>query len=143
MSAVYLRGHGSFHLLDNEISGSEGRSLSPGWWEYGDAVSVSTGFNSTIGPWDEATQTGLLLENNILSDSSGAGLFLNGASATLVGNTWSGNSTDIWQQACSGVSTPEGLEEEDLATTEFCPTWDRMTLDLILQEKLIEPDIEE
>lgn len=74
-------------------------------------------------PWDGAA--GLLLSGVLVADSSGGGLFLDAASATLQGTSWSGNPVDVVQQRCDGVAPVVGVEEA--GTTELCPTYDEPT----------------
>ncbi|MDP6931930.1 MAG: right-handed parallel beta-helix repeat-containing protein, partial [Myxococcota bacterium] len=93
MGAVYLKGAGSYQLKGNDLSGGPGLDADPGAWAHGDAVFATTS-RYIAAPWSDETPTGLLLENNILSDSSGAGLFLDGTTATLSGNIYQDNTTD-------------------------------------------------
>ncbi|MDP6934524.1 MAG: right-handed parallel beta-helix repeat-containing protein, partial [Myxococcota bacterium] len=139
MGAVYLRGAGTFQLTGNDLSGGTGIETPPGSWSHGDAVFVTVGETVTTG-WNEDEQVGLLLEDNLLSDSMGSGLFLNGTSATLLGNTYQSNTTDLVRQACTGAEAPEGLAEEPLSSTELCPEYDYPTQDLEMTAYLVEAD---
>ena len=48
-------------------------------------------------------------------------------SATLWGNTYDGNTTDLVRQACGEASAPDGFDDESLGTTELCPDYDYLT----------------
>lgn len=65
-------------------------------------------------PWDGAT--GLLVSDTILHDSQ-IGVLLDGASATLAGNTWTGNGVDLVQQHCGAAI----VGAEEAPTQELCP----------------------
>ncbi|MFZ5478067.1 MAG: beta strand repeat-containing protein [Myxococcota bacterium] len=68
----------------------------------------------------------LLVEGVLLDDAGGAGLFLDGASATLVDVAFEDNVTDVLVQGCSEpeAATPAGLGDD--ASREVCPTYDRI-----------------
>jgi hypothetical protein len=141
MGAVYIRGGGSYQLTGNDLSGGAGVEVDPGLWPHGDAVFV-TDSGSQATTWDESSQTGLLIENNLLSDSLGAGLFLDQASATISGNTYQGNTVDLVRQSCSASVEPGGLAEESLSTTVLCPDYDYLTQDLELDHYMTESQVE-
>jgi parallel beta-helix repeat protein len=88
--------------------------------------------------WDEDEKMGLLLEGNTFSDSTGAGVFLDGASATLTGNTYVGNTVDLVRQACGETEAPEGLDGEPISTTELCPNYDYLTQEVLLVSPYLE-----
>jgi hypothetical protein len=69
--------------------------------------------------WDGTT--GLRLTGNHFSAANTIGVFLHAASATLTGNTWADNATDLRQQACDGVAPlgPDDLIAVPVAT--ICP----------------------
>ena len=120
----------SCQLVGNELSGGVGHELAPGVHAHGDAVFATGGMPA----WDGTS--GLLLENNTLRDSAGAGVFLHGSSALLSSNTYLDNAVDVWQQACEETPSPVGVEEAPV--TELCPLHDRITapieFHLILEE---------
>ena len=122
---------GSYALSGNTLHGGDGQDLSPTVHAHGDAV-----FATGVSAWDG--EQGLLLENNTLMDSAGAGVFLDGSSALLSGNTYIDNAVDLWQQDCDGIPLPVGLEEAQIA--ELCPEYDRITapieFHLVLEEEL-------
>ncbi|MDP6931871.1 MAG: right-handed parallel beta-helix repeat-containing protein [Myxococcota bacterium] len=129
MGALYLEGAGNFQVTDNELSGGSGISAHPGTWPHGDSVFVIAGQDASTA-WDEDGQVGLLIRDNVLSDSAGAGIFLDGATATLSGNTYRDNDVDLVWQACADLSAPEGLDEEALESSELCPRYDYYTTQL-------------
>jgi hypothetical protein len=137
MGAVYIKGAGTYRLAGNTLAGGDGLAVDPDLWSHGDAVLVTTG-EDIPGAWNEEEQVGLLLEGNAFSDSAGAGVFLDGASATLSGNTYDGNTVDLVRQACGNTEAPEGLEDEPLTTSELCPDYDYPTQDLELTTYLEE-----
>ncbi|MDP6935748.1 MAG: right-handed parallel beta-helix repeat-containing protein, partial [Myxococcota bacterium] len=92
MGAVYIEGEGGFQVIGNELHGGAGLDMEPGRWAHGDALLVKQGEGSTDA-WDEEDQLGVLIEDNTLMDSTGAGLFLDGADVTLANNTYDGNTT--------------------------------------------------
>ncbi|MDP6935038.1 MAG: right-handed parallel beta-helix repeat-containing protein, partial [Myxococcota bacterium] len=141
MGAVYIKGTGTHRLSDNSLSGGAGFTVGPGVWSHGDAVFVTAGDGSSS-TWDEELQEGILIRDNVLSDSLGAGIFLDGASGTLSGNAYEGNTIDLVRQACEGVDIPEGLDEEALTTTELCPDYDYVTQTLVLTPNLYESEAE-
>ncbi|MDP6935028.1 MAG: right-handed parallel beta-helix repeat-containing protein, partial [Myxococcota bacterium] len=141
MGAVYIKGAGSYELTGNHLSGGNGLEVNPGLWAHGDAVFVTAGEQVPM-TWDEEEQVGLLLEDNTFSDSAGAGVFLDGASATLADNTYEGNTIDLVRQACGQADAPEGLDEEPISTTELCPDYDYLTQDLELHTYLEDTEAE-
>ncbi|MDP6934885.1 MAG: right-handed parallel beta-helix repeat-containing protein, partial [Myxococcota bacterium] len=137
MAAIYLRGAGAYQLTGNELTGGPGLGTDRPAWTHGDAVFVTTGDTNPTS-WDEEEQLGVLLQDNAFTGSAGAGVFLDGAGATLTGNTYEGNTTDLVWQACDGVDSPEGLDTEALATTELCPDHDHHAQTLELDVQLLE-----
>ncbi|MDP6933552.1 MAG: right-handed parallel beta-helix repeat-containing protein, partial [Myxococcota bacterium] len=136
MGAVYLEGGGGYQVFASVLSGGSGLDARQGVWGHGDAVFVTSGETPGPGEWDEEEGLGLLLENNVLQDSSGAGLFLDGASATLVENTWLSSGVDLVRQQCDASEAPEGLDEGDL-TSELCPDYDYAYVELELVTQLV------
>ena len=88
--------------------------------------------------WDEEEQVGLLLQDNSFTD--GAGIFLDGVTATLSGNTYEGNDTDLVRQGCDLSDSPEGLDDEALTSTEQCPDYDYLAQDPTYSYYLSEPE---
>ncbi|MDP6932695.1 MAG: right-handed parallel beta-helix repeat-containing protein, partial [Myxococcota bacterium] len=141
MGAVYIKGAGAYQLTGNSLSGGPGLDLESGPWPHGDAVFVTAG-DKVPAAWDEEEQVGLLLEGNTFSDSAGAGIFLDGASATLSDNTYEGNNSDLIRQSCGEAEAPDGLDDEPLSTTELCPEYDYLTRDVVLMAYLVESEAE-
>ena len=92
--------------------------------------------------WSEEEQLGLLLQDNLLIDSAGAGLFLDQSSATLSGNTYENNGMDLIRQGCGQTDSPEGLEDEPLDTLSECGDYDLRLRELSYQVYLSEPGID-
>ncbi|MDP6934784.1 MAG: right-handed parallel beta-helix repeat-containing protein, partial [Myxococcota bacterium] len=141
MGAIYIKGMGSIQLTGNELSGGEGYTVNPGIWSHGDAVFVTAGEEVTTA-WDETELVGLLLQGNSLTESSGAGVFLDGAGATLSGNTYEDNTTDVVRQVCDDIDAPQGLDDEPTSSTLLCPDYDYRTRDLDLEAYLLETEVE-
>jgi hypothetical protein len=139
LAGVYLGAPGSYISTDCELSGAGTGKASAGIWWHGDAV-VATG---GVQPWDTLSETGLLLQHNTLKDAGGAGLFLDGATATLSGNSWSNNSVDIVQQSCEGdLASPVGMSTEMLNSQDICPEYDYVLFHdqytILLNEPVVE-----
>ncbi len=117
VGGVWLSGPGSYQLQNNQLHGGEGE-VRGSLVRCGDAVYARGG----VPTWDG--EQGLYLEGNSLSDGHGAGLFLDGASATLAGNDWSANTVDVITQGSACAEPPPGLDSEPVGTTELCPAWD-------------------
>jgi hypothetical protein len=126
LAAIYIRGPGSALLEGDVLAGGPAlRSV----WPTGTAVFAS---GTASGPY------GLQLVGNTVRDSEGAGLFLDGGTAGLAGNTWTGNTVDIWQQLCDDTLPPPGLEQEQAATVLLCPPYDQ-PVELLSFELAYEP----
>ena len=91
--------------------------------------------------WMEDQSIGLLLQDNTFMNSAGAAVFLEGASATLSGNAYTGNTFDLVQQACTGADSPPGLDDEPIQTSNLCPAYDYWTQDLTLEAYFREAEI--
>ncbi len=135
IAGVWLTDEGSFAFTGNSIHGGAGwtrESLS----KCGDAVYARDGITS----WDGST--GLLLQDNQILDSRGAGLFLDKASATLSGNSYGSNAVDLVTQGADCATPPVGYEEESLGSAELCPTYDYATCgdEFMLFLELAEPE---
>ncbi|MBW2257605.1 MAG: right-handed parallel beta-helix repeat-containing protein, partial [Deltaproteobacteria bacterium] len=124
-AAVWLSGNGAYELVANVIHGGPCAELTPGLEFHGDAVYA----REVTAPWDGSL--GLSLQGNTIQDADGAGVFLDGATATLSGNTYAGNAFDVVQQRCSGVDGPSGIGEA--GTTELCPAYDHLVAPLSFQ----------
>lgn len=120
VGGVWLSGPGAYRLQNSVLHGGEGE-VRGSMVRCGDAV-----YARAVSPaWDG--QQGLYLQGNTLRDGHGAGLFLDGATATLAGNDWASNSTDVVAQGGSCAVPPDGLDTEPVASTELCPVWDYST----------------
>ena len=120
VAGVWLAGDGSYALSGNAIHGGEGWTRA-GLTKCGDAVYAGAGAKA----WDGIS--GLLLEDNALSDGMGAGLFLEDSSASLAGNSYENNAVDLVSQGTGCASPPVGFEGEALGSAELCPSYDYAT----------------
>jgi len=122
LAAVWLDGAGSYQLIGSEFHGSAPVVLENGIPVHGDAVVALNG----VGAWDDSRTTGLLLSSSTVADAQGAGLLLHGSTATLDGNVWTANATDLVQQNCDDAPSwpAEGWEEAPVA--EICAGTDRL-----------------
>jgi hypothetical protein len=119
-AAVWLDGNGSYDLERNTFSGSDGVTSGSATL-HGNAVFVENGITA----WDGAT--GLLLADNTFSDASEIAVLLDSAAASIRGNLWRNNGTDLRQQRCDGVVP---LTEEDVADVpnpDVCPEGNVLT----------------
>ena len=135
IAGVWLSGEGAYSFAGNTIRGGEGwtrESLT----KCGDAVYAQDG----VAAWDGSS--GLLLEDNELLDGLGAGLFLDGASATLSGNIYANNAADLVSQGADCSTPPVGYEAEAFSTVELCPAYDYATCgdEFVLFLELAEPE---
>ena len=64
-----------------------------------------------------------------MRDSAGAGVFLDGASALLIDNTWIDNAVDLVQQSCND-EVGEVVGAEDAPTSDICPSPSRLWVPL-------------
>ena len=120
IAGVWLSGQGSYAFTGNRIHGGEGwtrQSLT----KCGDALYAREGVTA----WDGSS--GLLLQENELMDGLGAGLLLDDASATLIGNSYGSNAVDLVTQGADCATPPVGYEEEGLGSVELCPSYDYAT----------------
>ena len=119
-AAVWFQGEGSCEIQDSTLYGGSGYEVtypngdSDTLW--GDAV-VAIDVTS---PWDG--QTGLSLTGNTVRDGQRCGILLHHSTATLSGNTYLDNPTDLVIQHCDGVDDPTGYDEA--STIEWCPAYD-------------------
>ena len=90
--AVALSGDGAVTLAANTLAGGPAdRTV----WPTGTAV-----FGAST------SAAGLWIEDNDLIDSAGAGVFLDGGTATLIRNRYANNAVDIIQQLCAPDTEP-------------------------------------
>jgi len=136
LGAVYLKGPGDYTLIDSTLQGGTGSDTSAGAWRHGDALFATWGEEGSI----DADQ--LVLEGNTISQSSGAGIFLDGSSATLAGNLYQDNAVDLLQQTCDITTTPAGIGAEAFGSSELCPTYDYMVEDLDFFPFFVESEVE-
>lgn len=113
-AGVWLDGPGAYDIRDNVIAGSTGTPIAASTM-HGNAVFAESGTT----PWDGAT--GLLLSGNTFSDASAIAVLLHAASATLDGNSWSGNGSDLRQQSCADVSPLGAADLAGIPVTDVCP----------------------
>ncbi len=132
VAGAYLQGHGSYRLEGTVISDSSGV-------EHGAAIRCGDGVQAAgVTAWDGGS--GFLLQDNIILQNAGAGLFLDDASAALDGNAWSNNAPDLLVQ---GVTCLEPREDYGEApSSEICPEWDRPTCHLDFRLNLDTEDID-
>ena len=118
-AALWLGGDGSFSITNSTLVGGYGyeRTYPDGTSSifHGDGV-VATG---GVSAWDGSQ--GLLLEGNEIRDAFRAGVLLDGSSAELVENTFTGNTTDVIWQDCDGVDEPVGLSH--VPVVDHCPVY--------------------
>ncbi len=105
LSAVHVLGGGSFELERNELTGGTGLEADG---------SCAFGVYAT-----GTTAEDLRLSLNIIRDAAAVGMLLDGASASLVGNTWVDNAVDLVVQGDDCDVLPEGYEEA--GSYESCP----------------------
>ena len=127
-SGLWLEGPGTYELVDNTLQGGPGFAPWEGAWWHGDAVYVAGG----VAAWVQADATGLLVRGNTVRDGR-HGLFLDGATATLDDNTWSGNETDVWQQRCDETTPLDADATASLPSSQICPDHTRLTATLAFE----------
>lgn len=134
LAAVWFVGPGDYEVHDNALAGGLGVERSPGVVLDGDGVVA-------------VDVTGALrLEGNTIVGAVGAGVLLHGSSASLSGNVYEENQTDLVVQACAeGAALPEGADEAPVAS--LCARYDLplapMSFDLQLEDVDIEDAAEE
>ncbi|MDP6931728.1 MAG: right-handed parallel beta-helix repeat-containing protein [Myxococcota bacterium] len=136
MGAVYLVGGGSYDIVDNVLAGGAGVEVPSAAWGHGDAVFATMGESSPTA-WSDADQAGLRIRDNVIEESEGAGIFLDGASATVSGNSWADNGVDIVQQACGSVDPPDGVDQTAATQVELCQETDRHIVELFRVETVV------
>ena len=127
-AAIWLDGAGRYDIEGNDLSGSEGITLS-GRRAHGNAIFAQNG----AAVWDGAS--GLLLRRNMFSDAENIAVLLHDASAAFDSNRWENNAVDLRQQRCGeDISL---VTDEDLAgvptVVESCPNGPQTIIDESLQ----------
>ena len=134
-AAVWLDGQGTYDLHGNTLSGSEGTLLGS-WPAHGNAVFAERGVTA----WDGAN--GLRLTDNSFDGATEIAVLLDGASASLTGNTWSDNGGDVWQQRCDGI-VQLGEDEPDWDSDwTVCPDGNILTAYDVVFTSLYLPEVE-
>jgi hypothetical protein len=123
--AVWLKGEGAYWLAGNTIEGGSGFELRPGVWLAGDGL-FATGTQA----WDDAQGKGLYVNGNTFSNSDGAGVFLQAATATLDANTWAENAVDVVQQRCEATTALSLDALGGVTTWSLCPNAEKLFDDL-------------
>lgn len=119
-AAVWLDGPGTFDIQGSSLSGSRGVSAAGGTI-HGNALFAEHG----IAGWDGLH--GLRLADSTLLDGAGIAVLLDGSSALLSANVWSGNGTDLRQQSCDGVVPISEGDALDIPTALICPAGNVLT----------------
>jgi len=118
-AAVWLDDDGSYSIVDSTLVGGYGyeEAYPDGTSRifHGDGI-VATGGVST---WNGSR--GLFLQGNEIRDAYRAGVLLDGSTAELAGNTFTGNSADVIWQDCDGVDEPVGLNQ--VPVVDHCPPY--------------------
>ncbi len=117
VAGVWLSGEGAYRIENSHIAGGEG--LEHGVTRRcGEAVYAGAG----VAAWDDGA--GLLLQDNVITGAQEVALLLDGASATLAGNSWLDNPLDLASQGEGCSQAPPGLASENIGETQLCPPWD-------------------
>jgi len=136
-AALWLDGDGSYAISNSTLFGGYGyeETYPNGTSEtfHGDGIVATRG----VSAWNGVQ--GLLLQDNEIRDAYRAGVLLDGSSAELAGNTFSGNTADVIWQDCEGVDEPVGLGQVPIV--DQCPVYNHhltpMEFNLYLEE--VEP----
>jgi hypothetical protein len=72
-------------------------------------------------------RTGLNLVHNAFEGTSEIAVLLDASSATLDGNTWSGDGVDVWQQRCDETTGLTESEPDFDGGWEVCPDGNVLT----------------
>jgi len=136
-AALWLDGAGSYSIEGSTLYGGFGHEVTypdgTSGLFHGDVI-VATG---GVFAWDGAQ--GLLLQNNEIREAVRAGLLLDGSTAELAVNTFTGNATDVIWQDCDGVDEPVGLDH--VPVVDYCPVYNHhitpLEFNLYLEE--VEP----
>lgn len=119
-AAVWLDGNGAYDIEGSQLSGSTGVEQGA-HMIHGNALFAENGVTA----WDGAA--GLSIIDTAFHDASAIAVLLDASSATMSGNTWTGNTTDVWQQRCEADGV---LTEDDLLgvpTVDVCPAGNVLT----------------
>lgn len=117
LAAVWIQGPSAVELVGNTLDAGSVRDIGGGVEVHGDVIVARDGVSE------------LVLSSNTIQGAAGAGLLLHASTATLLGNTWNANDTDVIQQACAqDVPDVEGIGEA--GSVSVCPEYDALLLDL-------------
>ncbi len=134
IAGIWLGGPGSFEILNSEVHGGEGEPHGS-TVRCGDAVWAGRGIEA----WDGSS--GLLISGSSLGQAAGAAVFLDDASASLQGNSYTDVDVDLLVQGPSCHEPDESWT--DAEDREICPSWDRPSCDLDFRTMLRVADPEE
>lgn len=125
-AAVWIDGPGSYDIERNALSGSSGVPSGTATL-HGNAVFAERG----VAPWNGTT--GLYLSGNSFAAAPEISVLLDGASATLDDNSWSGNGTDLRVQRCEEANPIADAELVGIPLVVVCPGSNVLTAyDLVL-----------
>jgi len=122
-AGVWVRGSGTYRLVDVTLHGSEGVTVGP-VRAHGNAVYAGAG----VGAWSGSD--GLWLDGTTLADAAGVALLLDGAGVGLGDDTWVGNGVDLWQQGCDALDPLEPTDLEEVPNWVVCPETDLLVVPL-------------
>jgi len=133
-AALWLIGDGSYSITNSTLVAGYGyeETYPDGTSKifHGDGIVAADG----VSAWDGSR--GLLLQDNEIRDAVRTGVLLDGSSATLTNNTFTGNATDVIWQDCDGWVEPVGLD--DAPIVDHCPVYNHhvapMEFHLYLEE---------
>ncbi len=114
LAAIWLDGPGTYDIERNTLSGSAGFAQGSATL-HGNAVFAENGVTAWNGT------TGLLVSENTISGSADIGVFLDGSSAILSGNSWYSNGTDVRQQLCDNITELTGGDLLGVPRALVCP----------------------
>jgi hypothetical protein len=129
LAALWLEGDGLFDIRDSTVVGGLGQTMTfPDGSSavlHGDAVVALDG------------GANLRFENNTIQDAPRVGLLLDSATATLVGNSYTGNSTDLVWQNCADVDEPTSVDEAPVVDRRCeASTLPIAPLDIVLKQEI-------
>lgn len=123
LGALYLAADAQADVWGSELSGGPGVAVGAGRWGHGDAIFAVQGAQ----PWRQWTDhtTGIRIDQSVIRDSSGAGLFLDDAGVELGENTWRDNGVDLHMQRCGAQTDAlRGVEDQDWDGVTLCPEYE-------------------